>query len=269
MTLLCPECVDVHIMEGRPRRICKTCKGPVAALESSVAVVVEVPKPESMSSSLPDLFSYPFEGNGKWMILGGALTYIIIDYLPFAGTFLGVLMALYLCGYMIKLIASSGQGDKELPEWPELSDVWEDLFRPIFLLACTFLVCFSPMLLYGLYGDEAHPNFDRIHFIFRIVGFLYLPMGLLAVAMFDSLAALNPMVIISAICKVPGSYILACIVLFFTYWVEQQISSVEIPIYFFDSMIRGTITLYFLAVEMRILGLIHHVNRDKLGWFVR
>jgi len=25
--------------------------------------------------------------------------------------------------------------------------------------------------------------------------------------------------------------------------------------------------LYFLAVEMRILGLMYHANRDRIGWF--
>jgi len=28
-----------------------------------------------------------------------------------------------------------------------------------------------------------------------------------------------------------------------------------------------TLSLYFLTVEMRILGLIYHANRDKLEWF--
>jgi len=141
--------------------------------------------------------------------------------------FFAVFAAGYLCAYMQSLILHSARGEKQLPPWPDFSDWWADILYP------------------------------------------YLPMALLAVSMHDTLMALNPLVIILSILKVPLEYLVACLVLGIivalkicsTMFLEKII---KIPV--LTSLVIGFLSLYFLALEMRILGLLYHTKRRDLGW---
>jgi hypothetical protein len=102
-----------------------------------------------------------------------------------------------------------------------------------------------------------------------VAGFLYLPMALLAVAMSDSLASLNPFFILTSICKVPLQYLIACLLLAFIVglkWAVEVAMERVIPIFAIRYLISAVLLLYFLIVEMRVLGLMYLWNRRKLGW---
>ena len=81
------------------------------------------------------------------------------------------------------------------------------------------------------------------------------------------MGALNPIVILAAIAKIPLRYLLAWLLFFFVFFVNVQLKAhlVEIPII---GMVAQTFfSLYMMMVAMRILGLIYHANAKKLGWF--
>ena len=56
--------------------------------------------------------------------------------------------------------------------------------------------------------------------VFVILALLYIPMGMLAIAMFNSAVALNPLVIVKAITRIPLRYLLACGLFFLVYFVN-------------------------------------------------
>jgi len=102
-----------------------------------------------------------------------------------------------------------------------------------------------------------------------IAGFLYLPMALLGVAMSDSLSSLNPVFVLGSICKVPLQYLLACALLAFIVglkWAIEVVLEKFVPLFFVRYVISSVLLLYFLIVEMRVLGLMYLWNRRKLGW---
>jgi len=115
----------------------------------------------------------------------------------------------------------------------------------------------------------------------RIVGLIYYPMALLAVAMKDSPMAANPLVVIPAMMKAPVEYGIT-VVLFLavdginalagllSQGATHNMISKDMSTFFVGAGINcalGLIGVYFLCVTMRILGLFYNVSKQKLGWF--
>ncbi|GAG23945.1 unnamed protein product, partial [marine sediment metagenome] len=97
---------------------------------------------------------------------------------------------------------------------------------------------------------------------------LYLPMGLIAVALFDSFAALNPVIVVAGIAKTFPAYLLAAAVLFLCYLLSgllQGFVSSLVPL--LGSLVATAVSLYFLMVEMRLLGLLYNTHQHRLKWF--
>ena len=84
------------------------------------------------------------------------------------------------------------EGRQDPPDWPEFSDLKEDLLVPYLQLAALVILSFGPAIIIGLWrpGTEAE---TRIAY-FAALGFgaFLAPMGMLGLAMFDSVAVLNP-----------------------------------------------------------------------------
>jgi hypothetical protein len=96
-------------------------------------------------------------------------------------------------------------------------------------------------------------------------------MAFMAVAMFDSLGAVNPLLLIPSILKIPKEYALA-IVLFVVILILRWLGETVLPDllgipYILPSIFANFFGLYLLAVEMRILGLLYLTKKDELGWF--
>jgi hypothetical protein len=108
-----------------------------------------------------------------------------------------------------------------------------------------------------------------------VLGTIFFPMAWLGVSMTESMAGLNPMVIIPSILKVAGDYVVAVIVCLIVFAVgilaevllPMLLAAVAIPLPGVLSVLAEFIFLYFMTVNMRILGLLYFCNRRRLGWF--
>jgi hypothetical protein len=101
---------------------------------------------------------------------------------------------------------------------------------------------------------------------------VYFPMAALAVAMADSVMALNPLVVIPAICKTLLQYllILALTGLIFAFWFLANLGFARLlPIPILPEAIIGAVMFYLLTVWARALGLMYFSTKDRLGWFSR
>jgi hypothetical protein len=124
----------------------------------------------------------------------------------------------------------------------------------------TFVVSFLPAIVVMSYAPLAG-NF------LLLFGIVFYPMALLAVCMCDSISGLNPLVVISAILKVPGPYTIACLLLAGLVGIQTFIPDgiPDIPV--IKPMVLSAISLYLLTVEMRVLGSLYYTNKEKFGWF--
>jgi hypothetical protein len=107
-----------------------------------------------------------------------------------------------------------------------------------------------------------------------LIGCIYFPMAFTAVAMFDSVAAVNPLLVVPSIMKIAGSYFLT-IAIFAAVLVLQWLADTVLPavlqvgfggrILFW--IVSNFVGLYLLVVEVRILGLLYRARQEELGWF--
>ena len=221
---------------------------------------------------LPGSVTYPMQGEGKFtlLLLAGLLWIgnILGAIVPVLGIFLILILHGFLCAYLIKVVGSSALGEKELPGLPEVSDVVMDAIYPLFLLGGAVLFCQFPALVLVLgrgYGEwEISAYWVEVA---SQIGLLYLPMSLLSVALYQSLSALHPLLVLRWIVRVPFQYLVTCVVLLCVLGATEYLALHLLPS---APILRGflfsTLNLYALLVSMRILGLLYYANEGKLAW---
>ncbi|MBI2949818.1 MAG: FHA domain-containing protein [Verrucomicrobia bacterium] len=224
--------------------------------------------------ALPGALTYPFKQNGPILLVCGTIFFMILNGAAFFASFaplfgLAALLILaiggggYLFSYMQGIIVTSANGDEAMPAWPEISSLWDDLVLPFFRYMTIWLICFMP-------GVLAMVNVSPVvGYLVLLLGVFCLPMAMLAVAMADSITGLNPLVIFSAIAKLPGAYLVACLALLVVVAIaaffERVMGMIHLPL--LPTIVASFLSLYWLTVEMRIIGLLYYTNKEKLGWF--
>jgi hypothetical protein len=287
---LCPQCGQMY---------CDLCVGTRKAAEGTgyfcrpcgaqcspvgLSVHVEAAKVGSFFSMIPEAFAYPFK-NGGWLILVCATLFLgLLDFLASASKFGGLMLFMrtlmlqviflgYLFAYMQSIIQNTARGDESEPSLPDITNFLEDILIPCGQFLATILFSFAPVLAVitwyfnggaELAGTAVLPSI--------ILGCLYFPMGFLAVAMFDTVTALNPMLVVPSIMKVSLQYLTACLLLGLVVLIRAfgaKLLRLIIPVMFVPDIISSFVGIYFLTVQCRILGLLYLTNRQRLGWFKR
>lgn len=231
------------------------------------------PKPPSFYLTVGSAFLYPLKGLGPFLLLGGTVLLTIASFLSFWGIF-GLLVMVfvygYLASYLMNIIADSGEGDDNPPGWPEFSDLWGDILHPFWLFFVPSVFCSIPLIaLYaGSISDGVEFEAWRILVGVGIILF-FLPMMLLSVSMHDSLEGLNPLILLPAYIKVFPAYLVALGILFLAVWVEGWLGDAIMEINVWVGLVlKNTLSLYFLMVDARVLGLLYRARRERLGWDV-
>jgi hypothetical protein len=230
---------------------------------------------EPFAVQLGRAFVYPCKGSGILMLIVATAVFVVLDlmrWMPCMVLILKLLMLGYLCAYYISVIGSTAAGEDELPDWPDFSGFWDSMIRPLLLLLAAVVVSYIPLFLcvfiaigWAFVGNVELTSFWVI--IGVVCGMLYLPMSLLAIAMFNTVAALNPVTIIGTIVKIPLQYLLACGLFFLVFYVNTQIEAYVMQVPIAGVVAQVFLSLYVMMVAMRILGLIYYGNSKKIGWF--
>jgi len=118
-----------------------------------------------------------------------------------------------------------------------------------------------------------------------VFGCFYFPMAFLAAAMKDTALAANPVVVLPAILKVPVEYFVTAILMAAVFGVQKAgdlvmtVAGVNGVSFFSTSSFSvmlltfalgacwSLISMYLLALNMRILGLLYVTKKEKLAWF--
>jgi hypothetical protein len=272
----CSECAPERGRAGNVAlRFCPAC-GAVcqpAGTRSQVA-----PPVKTFFQHIPEAFQYPFRGDGWALLLGAAVFFAILDaaarfisalglYLFFIFAILTTLIALgYLVACIQKVVTSSAQGEETLPSWPDVSNGFDDILVPFLQFLGVLAFCFAPALLVSTLTDG---SLQRLVIPLFLLGIFYFPMAILAVLTLDTVGALHPKLILTSIFRIPLVYLSTCILLFILlaagFFISEVVGGIPIPI--LPLFISHFIFLYFLVVQMRVLGIMYYSNRHRLGWF--
>jgi hypothetical protein len=276
----CELCVNMRLVGGVSKTFCRTCSTECKPVE----IEEEHPADLPFTKQVIGAFKYPFKGDGIILICSGTVLLLLVDGMRWISRFAfiyGLIAVIiltifgtgYLTAFLRRVITSTANGEDELPEWPEIEDFSSDIFAPFMQLIGTVLFCFIPTIGLTIYaatdsgGDSTWLGWATTAAL--LSGCAYFPMAFTAVAMSDSVVAVNPLVVIPSIMKVLREYLLTLAVLaaiLLVRWLLQRLLTAILPIPVLPTIITSPIELYLLVVEMRILGQLYRNNKDKLGW---
>lgn len=272
---MCVQCVNLVELNGKSKKYCPTCKVKCKSINKDKAdqKAQQAKENRSFRQCLPEILKYPVRGSSLPLMLIGSFMFVFAEFAALFHIGIAIAVVGYLFVYMQKIIIASAAGDEELPNWPEFSDLFNDIFIPFCKLIWTLLISFGPYLIYMIdcVGKGADINMGILFPLFAW-GLLYFPMALLAVAMADSFMAANPFVVLPSITRIPSQYIVVCVAFFgmiSVRYVTERLVDIHLGIPIVSTILISFLSLYFLAVEMRMLGVMYHLNRRRLGWFKR
>ena len=234
--------------------------------------------PENFFAAIPGAFVFPFQRNGLVLLLSGAVFFVVLNFvgsLPMLGLFgigfiirlvIGIFCGGYLFSFLKSVIQTSGQGDGEMPDWPEYQGWSESGLTPFLELMAVLLVCLGPAWAYVWF---VHPHQAWLTGTLFIGGLVYMPMALLGLAIYDSVVAMNPVLVLLSIVKVPLEYAAACLVLGLLVlgageafnWLRDNVA---VPVV--APVVGEFFSLYTLTVIMRVAGLLYYTKKERLNW---
>ncbi|MEI9961451.1 MAG: FHA domain-containing protein [Limisphaerales bacterium] len=279
----CPKCsksfCEVCVSTRHEGVFCRSCSAQCIRLEKSPDESFE--SDQSFFSLIRGAFKYPLKGDGVMLLIGGGIFFLLIDGATFFAKFAFIygLMALlfltvfgvgYLTSFLRRILTSTAIGENRMPDWPDITDFGSDIFSPFIQLLGTVFFCFAPAILLTIFATAGNTWLGWAVTACILFGCAYFPMAFTAVAMFDSVTAVNPLLVIPSILKIPLEYLLTIIifaVILLVRWLGEAVLPELVPIPFLPAIFANFFGLYLLTVEMRILGLLYLTKKRELGWF--
>lgn len=178
----------------------------------------------------------------------------------------GLLITLLLTYYFFEVIQTSAGGTRWFPSFRKSDFDWYDT---LFYGVEGIVVSYLPDLAYVATVFATGRGVNLLIFeLLRALGCLYLPMALLALAIWRDGQAAMPQVVLPLMRKIPGAVVLSAIV----FWAANSLHLEAVRGAFtgarFDIVgytFAASAYLYFVAA--RVIGIAHWVYRRKIGWF--
>jgi hypothetical protein len=240
---------------------------------------LELPeKIEPFWHNIPELFKYPISGAGIYLLIGGTVFVTILQFiinLPTIFFYGSILVSLFLSGYLssyfISVMRSSARGRPTPPDWPDITNIGENVIGSLFIVSFPGMVSFFPAVAYFFYMIFFQGPIS-IFIVLIAMGALYYPMALIASAITGAaMNSANFVGVIGSILKVRKEYFIAELML-------ALFAGVSIAAYLMvaiaTSALYGAIAagfalrfvyLYFLMIYARILGLLYRQCESRIG----
>lgn len=273
-------------------RFCRSCGSECSPVQAQFQQAVD----KGYFERIPGAFGYPFRGVGVLVVIVGIVLFALLKWgqaclmyrnlrIFIFGIILEMFAGGYLFTYLQSIIHATAAEERELPDLPGISNVAEDVLVPFFRLFGLVLFCFGPALGLGIWYVLAHDPMVLMVFLAALgLGAIYFPMAFLSVAIHDSIAAGNPLVVIPSIMKVVVPYLvpffmLACLLglqyrsglllqkLFPNGATTQSVP--ELAGWAASVAFLSFLSLYLLIVAIHLLAMIYVTRKDKLGWLRR
>ncbi|HKC25248.1 MAG TPA: DUF4013 domain-containing protein [Thermoanaerobaculia bacterium] len=195
-----PELARYVDLAREKRAVVSLSQGPARAQQAHVG---------SMSQEIVEGLAYPLKGAGILTTIGIA----IFSSIPF----IGLLSVPILTVYVLAIVRSSSNGERELPAWVETSDVVGNLILWLKTWFVT-IIALWPVVLWVAVWLSSHPSdrFSRDALASLVLGLaaaglvsmLYFPACLATIAVWDSvLDSLNPVYVFAVIRRIGWDYV--------------------------------------------------------------
>jgi pSer/pThr/pTyr-binding forkhead associated (FHA) protein len=261
----CNACVKRVKLEGsRTVSICPACQGLCEPLSRESRGTTS-----SFTGGMVGALAYPLRDNGPFMLVGLAVLTAVMDLLARSlavGMMLGLVglgVGLYVLSYLREIVVSSADGESRLPSWPDFQA--QALGGSIVQWLGVYLVSFGPwMLTTRLIPPEARWLSPAL----LGLGCAYFPMAVLAVTIYDDLAALNPVLVLVSVARTLVRYLILCLLLGVALgaaWVSERATGGPSPP-MLGTVLSGVLWAYAGLVGARAIGWFYYCSKDQLAW---
>jgi hypothetical protein len=281
---LCRRCVkQVQLAENRRVTICLQCNGLCERMDEAALAS----GPRSYVGGLLAALGYPLRGTALLLLVGAGLFGAAMGSLAFGGpnptgamrvmrgfglitgvvgyawVLTGFGVGCYLLLYLREVLLSSVQGHPKPPAWPamDLDTIKESAVQVL----AWYLVAFAPLTLWKIFRPE-NQVVDPIGLGLFVLGGGYGLMALLAVGIYDSLAALNPLLVIVSIARVPTRYVLLCLLVAGLCLLKMGAEKYLADFPGLSQLTANVLSTYGVIVSLRALGWFYRSSEDQLAW---
>ena len=268
----CELCVTARNVGPKVVKTCRSCGVECVPVQFQAAAA------KSFWASLAGAFIYPFKGAGIIILICATIVFAALNFVK------GILLSIAIYGmvflFMQNIIHTTTSDENEDMSFPDFSGLFGAAFQLLIVFVASFWLWIG--LAIAKFSDVEIPVEAII--ASRILGLIYFPMALLAVAMKDSPLAANPLIVVPAMMKAPAQYSITVVFLLLVYAISavgdmisgnaghSMMTTKDMSTFFVSAGIKcalGLVSVYLLCVTMRILGLFYNASKDKLGWFNR
>ena len=243
---------------------------------------IEEKPPERKLPWILDIFLYPTSMSGLinlgifWLLpilLGVILTFLPI---PFVGPIAIIVIAGYMYYYFMECIRDSASGGIRAPEnianIPDMSGAATQVME----IVASVVIFWGPICAYLMYkvfwqtletNRSYDPTTDRIFWSLLGYGIFFFPIGLLALAMFDSTSAFNPFLWIRSILSTFFQYCGLVLLFCALGWLVSRVAFSFSQSLFF-SYLFGAGFIYLAMISAHLLGRFYYLNSKRLNWEV-
>jgi hypothetical protein len=259
----CRTCTERPPVRGVVLHVCPECEG-----RSHLSPVERPERVGDFARMLPTVWKYPFRAQGWMALLAGAIFYGLIAFAirhggmmaPGAVLVLGPFLFTYLWMFYLSIASTSADGSDEMPDWPDPVQYTDQRIAPLFRLLAALILCFAPAAA-GWFVFQV----NALEFVGLVaLGTLYLPIQILALALGGTLRSLNPFVLVPAAVRAGPAYLVACGALMAVLGARALSGSLLDHVPVIGGFVGGLIGSYFLALAMRIIGLLYRTHQRRM-----
>jgi len=215
---------------------------------------------------VPKIFIYPFKKGIFSATIGLTIIFSIMNiamYAPFYGTIVIFMFGCYTAACMVKIIYVTVTDEREYYfDWPDFLDFFDWLGTAIIWVIAS-IISYLPA---GLYIWKFH-RFDAGAIVLLIIAAYIGPMYTLSIALVGGFSSLNPLPILKSIFKTFLPYTLTLLLLIFVGTLNFYVNLIPlIHIPFWGGLFKWFTFVYFIFLNMRILGTFYRCHNTKLQW---
>jgi len=220
---------------------------------------------------LRDAVAYPLRKDGWAILIPGAILSVLLgigSIAPLFGIFAGLFGVGIFAAYYFEVIETTMSGRESAPDWPSLSNLSDDVWRPAFQIVGVYLISFFPgILFFSMTHEKPSHETGFIAIALDLFGSFYHPMACVALILHGSVFAALPHKVLPAIAHSLPGYLVPVVFLLFVKAGIGFLLQVVTPLpALFEIMSAALIGFFTLIIQARIAGLAGRRFRDKLGW---
>nr|MDQ3625455.1 hypothetical protein [Verrucomicrobiota bacterium] len=137
---------------------------------------------------------------------------------------------------------------------------------PFFRVLGAIVLSFLPLFVcvFAIDGDSA--AFAPAIWGSVAFGCLYFPMAILAIVLFGNLRGALPHLVLPALFRCMPGYLLVVIVLVLVFIASAVAAEFAGQVRFVGWLLTAAVSLYFLIVQARLIGLLYVQHQERIGW---